>query len=496
VWTVAGPDRDTAAVTADFIELTGPPIALFVDTDHPALRNSGEYGPLVKRAVLAAMLPHGPDEALQVQTWWGSLMLPVFRPARAGSQVGMQDLNQDLFLLWSAATRLVGDGQARWTRPAAGMPWLLGNNADVYLGVLAGLPTAVADALHEGLTGHGWYLGMMIVDPADALHRRVFGLIAGWRYNRGFVADDPHRHRPQEVFAGLDVQFGPGPGRWPTRDTVIRWLPSTARMADHPQTYEEALTAAVARYIAAERPLTFGTDRRQPLVADLEGKLFGYALNPEHPVGGPKSVFFATALGIRRDDWRLLAVQLLSALTSAAPDKVRDVPPWGQEQHLRFEITVPVLGLNGRTAMVTAAWKIEDDGPAQLVSVMPGKKQQIAARDEALAGGQPAAVYDIAREVAEAARLACRSTPMAVGGGDAVEVYPQGVVGFAWVHLQDTTTALAVWLVEHEHGRIDDGEVIVSAPTFDYEPAIAWVNGFAAVLQAAGYPCTVTHVID
>jgi hypothetical protein len=56
---------------------------------------------------------------------------------------------------------------------------------------------------------------MMNVEADNALHQQVLGLIKGWRYDHGFVADDPVYLRPQEVFDGLPVQFGPGPNRRP-----------------------------------------------------------------------------------------------------------------------------------------------------------------------------------------------------------------------------------------------------------------------------------------
>ena len=483
-------------MTSDSPARPGPPIAVFIDANDPALRDESEYGPVVKHAVLDSLLPLDPRRQLQSQTWWGSLMLPVFRLAQADTAGGVT-LDQDLFLLWSSATRLVHDSDARWSRPAATLPWLLGTNTRIYLGVLTGLPADLHEGLHTALTSHGWYLGMMNIQVDNALHHQVFDLIKGWRYNHGFIADDPAHLRPQEVFDGLPVQFGPGPGRWPGRDLAVGWRPSAHPGPRQLQTYQEALTTAVARYRDAERPLTFAVGRRSPIVADLEGKLHGYALNPEHPVGGPKAVFFATALGLRQDDWRLLAVQLISALEAGAPQKFRDESRFGSQQHLRFEISAPVFGLNGRSAMVTSAWKIEDDGPVQLVTVTPGKKQQTVEQDAALQAGDLAGLYAIAIEVADAARLACRPTPLAVGGGpDGVEIYPEGPVGFAWVRFLDPAEPLAAWLVAQKHATLSENLVTVACPTFDYEPAIAWATAFAGVMQAAGHDCTVDHEID
>lgn len=495
-YSVRPASRHTRPVTSDPSVRPGPPIALFIDANDPALRYESEYGPLVKHAVLGSLLPLDPSRKLRLQTWWGSLMLPVFRLAEADTD-GTVTLDQDLFRLWSSATRLVHEGEARWSRPVAAVPWMLGTNTRIYLGVLTGLPADLHEALHTALTEHGWYLGMMNVQVDNALHHRVFNLIKGWRYDRGFVADDPAHLRPQEVFDGLPVQFGPGPGRWPGRDLAVGWRPAVATGPRHRQTYQESLTVAVARYRDAERPLAFAVGRRSPIVDDLEGKLHGYALDPDHPVGGPKAVFFATALGLRQDDWRLLAVQLISALESGAPQKFRDESRFGSEQHLRFEISAPVFGLNGRSAMVTAAWKIEDDGPVQLVTVTPGKKQGIVEQDDALQAGDLGGLYAIAVEVADAARLACRPNPLAVAGGpDGVEIYPEGPVGFAWIRFPDPAAPLAAWLVAQKHANLDEGRVTVGCPTFDYERAIAWATAFSGVMQAAGHDCTIDHEMD
>ncbi|MEO3781577.1 hypothetical protein ABGB16_33360 [Micromonospora sp. B11E3] len=133
--------------------------------------------------MLAALLGLDDAASVQVQTWWGSLMLPVIRLAEAGSNRGAITFDQDMFLLWSSATRLVRDGDGLWTRPAAGMPWLLGTGDRIYLGVLAGLSDGQRQALHDALSVYGWYLGMMRVDVTDSLHHRtswVTAWPAGW----------------------------------------------------------------------------------------------------------------------------------------------------------------------------------------------------------------------------------------------------------------------------------------------------------------------------
>jgi len=96
----------------------------------------------------------GPGAQLAVANPVGSLMLPVFRMAEADTR-GTVTFDQDLFLLWSSATRLVHESDTRWSRPATTVPWLLGTNTRIYLGVLTGLSADLPEALHTALTDHG-----------------------------------------------------------------------------------------------------------------------------------------------------------------------------------------------------------------------------------------------------------------------------------------------------------------------------------------------------
>ena len=237
--------------------------------------------------------------------------------------------------------------------------------------------------------------------------------------------------------------------------------------------------------------------RQQPLVDDLRGKLREYALNPDHEEGGKqKAEFFRRELGIEQDDWKLLAVQLISALRAAELLKLRD-GQYGDRQQLRFEISALVVGLNGKTKPVTAAWQILDDAPTQLITITPGKKIKGApAEPDTVAPGDWDGLYKIALTVADRALQECRPTPLAVGGPDGAEVIPEGIMGFAWVYFPDARTALVQWLLRTGHAHKSHPGAQISAPTFDLEPAAAWAEAMAGVLQAAGHPCSVTQETD
>ncbi|MGC4870246.1 DUF6883 domain-containing protein [Micromonospora sp. DT53] len=483
-------------------------MAVLVNTEVQSL--GAHYGMTVKRKILAAILAADDDRACRFATWWGTLDLPARRPTSVDAATFT--LEVDPSLLWSSAAQLVADADARWALPTEGIPWQLGfNYGAIYVGVLSALPAATCDRLHDALTPQPWYVGLVTVNPAHALHHRLFDLIDGWSYANGWVYDpNPNDHiDPREMFTGLPVDgFGPGPHPLTGAEASIRWAPGPDHPAESPGTYQETLIDMVRQYTDAERPLAFAVGRRHPTVADLEPKLRRYALDPTSRDGAPKARFFAQALGIGQGDWRLLAIQLISGLHASAPAKFRDVPAHGERQHLRFETTGPVIGPNGRTAMVTAAWKAEDDSPVQLVTVTPGKKRtpEPGTADEpppadgehiTSATGDLPGIYAIAHAVAGQARRDCRPTPVVITGGQAPNVIiTEGAAGYAWVNLP-AGSAFAAWLLAQGHAHRGDGGITqVTAPSAFHEPALAWANGFATVLQAAGHDCAVTHALD
>ena len=93
-------------------------------------------------------------------------------------------------------------------------------------------------------------------------------------------------------------------------------------------------------------------------------KLVRYALNPDHPVGKHKARVFASALGIRNQDWRYLHDQILAALTDA-PVRSTRITPFG----VAYEVVVAIDGLNGATLPVVTTWIVEvPDAPPRLTT--------------------------------------------------------------------------------------------------------------------------------
>ncbi|MFJ3094634.1 DUF6883 domain-containing protein [Streptomyces hydrogenans] len=482
------------------------PIAIFVSADDFVLSGEFEYGPQIKRAILSSILAVDEPRRCQFQTYWGSLMLPSFR-WDSSSSAGKLALARDPFLLWSAASALCRGSEGIWSTLDAHSPWLLGTS-NVYVGVISRLPSELRAPLDDQLRAFSWYLGAIEVSPNDPLHQEVFSLLPEWRYSRGRV-DHPGGESisAEELFTGLAVD-GIGLENRPIAEHwyQIPWVPAPvpaeapmtlgALASSGGRTYQEAVVALVHEYQEAERRLSFKVGRQQPLVDDLRSKLHDYALNLAHPVGGSKARFFQKELGIEQSNWKLLAIQLLSALHGAEPQKFKDNPAYGDTQQLRFEISVPVVGLNGQTKPVTAAWKIEDDDPARLVTVTPGKKISGAVDSPAIVPGDWAGLYEIALKVADRARQECRPTPMALEGPGGVEVVAAGLAGFAWVCFPDARTAFVQWLLRAGHASKSQPGARISAPGQDLEPAAAWAEAMTRVFQAADQSCCVEQEVD
>jgi hypothetical protein len=92
-------------------------------------------------------------------------------------------------------------------------------------------------------------------------------------------------------------------------------------------------------------------------------KLVRYALDPDHPRGRHKARVFASALGIRKQDWRYLHDQILEALATS-PVRSTRITPFG----VAYEVVISIDGLNGATHPVVTTWIIESEGPPRLTS--------------------------------------------------------------------------------------------------------------------------------
>jgi len=89
-------------------------------------------------------------------------------------------------------------------------------------------------------------------------------------------------------------------------------------------------------------------------------KLRDYVLNPRHPDGSHKARVFLAALGITQAEWENLRAQILVGVQAAPVVGERE------DRHgTRYEVTVGIVGRDGREARVTTAWfaATVDDAP-------------------------------------------------------------------------------------------------------------------------------------
>ena len=96
-----------------------------------------------------------------------------------------------------------------------------------------------------------------------------------------------------------------------------------------------------------------------------EEKLTGYALNSSHPTGKHKAAAFEKALGYTADNKDLLLLQVYHGL-----EKYRAVERSSTAYGRPFEVSMMILGANGRYAKVKTAWIIDVDADEpRLVSI-------------------------------------------------------------------------------------------------------------------------------
>ncbi|HHP7423711.1 TPA: DUF6883 domain-containing protein [Enterobacter roggenkampii] len=85
-------------------------------------------------------------------------------------------------------------------------------------------------------------------------------------------------------------------------------------------------------------------------------KLAAYALDSTHPTGGHKARVFESALGYNPTNADVLAARIQDGVL-LAPAKVLQANSYGQT----MAVEMPILGVNGETAIVRTGWMYETD---------------------------------------------------------------------------------------------------------------------------------------
>ena len=105
----------------------------------------------------------------------------------------------------------------------------------------------------------------------------------------------------------------------------------------------------------------------------MREKLFDYVLNPDHPVGRHKARVFLSVLGIERIHADVLAEVIKQGLARSPAEKRKET----QSNEL-WTTYHQIVGLNGKTAILTVGWEIAQTEPLQpqLVSCYIDLKNQ------------------------------------------------------------------------------------------------------------------------
>jgi len=104
-------------------------------------------------------------------------------------------------------------------------------------------------------------------------------------------------------------------------------------------------------------------DAENAIVA--EEKIREYLLNPSHPVGGSKAIWFAS-IGYTLDNWQELTGDLLR-LARTADNFVAKWSPFGVKYEVSGEIGRP----GHRPAVVVSIWIVDEDSAPRLVTAYP-----------------------------------------------------------------------------------------------------------------------------
>lgn len=81
-----------------------------------------------------------------------------------------------------------------------------------------------------------------------------------------------------------------------------------------------------------------------------KGKLYGYALNPEHPDGAGKAIVFERSLGFTQANWKHLRGEIFRAVQITGVTKA-----WEDRHGPRANVDVDITGPKG-TSRVRTGW--------------------------------------------------------------------------------------------------------------------------------------------
>lgn len=364
---------------------------------------------------------------------------------------------------------------------------------------------------HENCRQFLPYVGFVSVDRKNPVHRYLFAeVLFKGRYLAGdvllFLNEEEEAGgffeeygAPQFELLGAEEFYNRVPPLELPEEVSSRGQLSSRRAAGQPRGYREKFAAELIKNQASSRDFKFST--RTPSLHEFEAdekKFRLYLLNRDHKKGGPKAKFFNEILGIYADDWRYLADQLTQGAAQATLYRVA-VTQW----EYGHGAVVRVTGRNGREALVETAWKLQDEGPASLVTAYPydGQDVEVAPVQSRIPAHDLSgdalhqAIYNLAVARGIEAGSSATPTPMVLEKWGTIW---EGLCGFAWVHLPNGRSPFARWLSRKDIGwPTKPGRKIYSSlPDQSIVKHEAFARAFAGVLLANGIECKVASRLD
>ncbi len=403
------------------------------------------------------------------------------------------------------------------------LPFRIGHG-DVYALSLSALSPPARDRIDEALRAKPHCIGGFEPDPGNPVHRKLLmgGLIHRSDYRNGWLLFDPldsdepfdppplNRHGDEWYgdlgFDGYryltdDERAEEGlvppwpPGELSERGAKTMEILDAKSSNTHMRRLADQLGATIPDEDTPSFSIEVGTMARAADAIVEDGKLSGYLLSLDHPAGGPKARWFRDVLAIGPDDAPHLEAQLKMGLLQAEElFKVRS-----SEYGVRYHVVTSVTGLNGRTAAVTSAWEVEDDGVPRFVTAHPGDRQKAnesAPPNLVVPAGPDAerwpALWKLADARGQQAAARTVATPFRVGNE-----WVEGDFGSASIAVKDARRGFARWLVrEGKASTIPGRGAVLHAPSHLHEEALAYANAFAEVLEFNGIDAEVTSRLN
>jgi hypothetical protein len=250
---------------------------------------------------------------------------------------------------------------------------------NVYCITMWCLPIQFREGIDAHLRGTNGYIGSVEIDVGNPIQKT---LLLDQLIDLAVIADGcvtlelSWEGTPESSFAGADRFLPRGERRvaYGKLDGLEPPAPEPTEFSDRGRIYADrynrkrrfTVHERVLRALSALRPQsgeppafsisTLLGANAQPMEAKFpEAKFVRYLLNPEHPNERDKAKFFGDILGIGTEDWRYLVAQFYTGLKRVDLATLK-VKAWKDSYGASLNCIMPVLGLNGRVAMVETNW--------------------------------------------------------------------------------------------------------------------------------------------